>query len=63
LSGSLTDTLTEILPVPGNQIITSIGPLINNKQGLEREADNEGFAESGFIGFQLADKLLSYSKG
>jgi len=45
------DTLIEILPVPGSQITTSIRLLIDNKQGLEREADDEGFAESKFIGF------------
>jgi len=56
------DILTEILPVPGSQITTSIGSLINNKRDLEREANDEGFAESGFIGFQLADRLLSCSR-
>jgi len=56
------DTLTEILPVPGGQITTSIGPLIDNERGLERGADDEGFAEGGFIGFQLADRLLSCSR-
>jgi len=56
------DTLIEILPVPGSQITTSIRLLIDNKQGLEREADDEEFAESKFIGFQLADRLLSCSR-
>jgi len=42
------DTLTEILPVPGGSITRSIRPLINNERGLERGADDDGFAEGGF---------------
>jgi len=30
------DKLTEILPVPGSPITTSIEPLIDNERGLER---------------------------
>jgi len=35
------DTLTEILPVPGRPIITSIRPLIDNERGSERGADDK----------------------
>jgi len=56
------DTLTVILPIPSSQTTISIRPLIDNKQGLEREVDDEGFAESGFIRFQLINRLLSCSR-
>jgi len=63
------DTLTEILPVPGGPITASIGPLIGNERGLERGADDNGFAEGGVwgaglpasMGLQLVDRLLGCS--
>jgi len=52
------DMLTEILPVPGGSITQSIRPLIDNERGLERGADDEGFAEGGFWGcFTCIDRI------
>jgi len=63
------DKLTEILPVPGSPITTSIEPLIDNERGLERGADDmdllkvdSGALLPASIGFQLADRLLGCSR-
>ena len=62
------DILTEIFPVPGSPITTNIGSLIDNEQGLGREAGNNGFTKGGVwgaglptsMGLQLVDRLLGY---